>query len=123
MCHFYAIVVAFSIYLSIRSDNFFPFYGSRRLIFVAVPALKIIIMDPIDTNLDHVLQSGYFHPLLRSWQQSMTTVLPETLIYPVFVTDDPDAEENIPSLPGDYLLYYMVELSELFRCPALLQSF
>jgi len=57
-------------------------------------------MDPIDTNLDHVLQGGYFHPLLRNWQEKDTTVMPETLIYPVFVTDDPDAEEEITSLPG-----------------------
>jgi len=57
-------------------------------------------MDPLDTNLDHVLQGGYFHPLLRSWQETEATVLPETLVYPVFVTDNPDAEEEIPSLPG-----------------------
>ena len=58
-------------------------------------------MDPLDTNLDHVLQGGYFHPVLRSWQETETTVVPETLIYPVFVTDNPDAEEEIPSLPGN----------------------
>merc|ERR1719348_1980276 len=57
-------------------------------------------MDPLDTNLDHVLQGGYFHPLLRTWQETDTAVLPETLVYPVFVTDDSDAEEDIPSLPG-----------------------
>ena len=59
-------------------------------------------MDPLDTNLDHVLQGGYFHPLLRNWQERDTMVMPETLVYPVFVTDDPDAEEEIPSLPGEF---------------------
>ena len=57
-------------------------------------------MDPLETNLDHVLQGGYFHPLLRNWQETNTSVLPETLVYPVFVTDNPEAEEEIPSLPG-----------------------
>ena len=72
----------------------------EKLIHFPRLTLPTDIMDPLDTNLDHVLQGGYFHPLLRSWQESETTVLPETLIYPVFVTDNPDAEEDIPSLPG-----------------------
>uniref|UniRef100_A0A8D2MSA4 porphobilinogen synthase n=1 Tax=Zonotrichia albicollis TaxID=44394 RepID=A0A8D2MSA4_ZONAL len=49
---------------------------------------------------DSVLHSGYFHPVLRSWQCTATTFDASNLIYPIFVTDSPDAVEQIPSLPG-----------------------
>uniref|UniRef100_A0A8C3QDQ2 Delta-aminolevulinic acid dehydratase n=1 Tax=Geospiza parvula TaxID=87175 RepID=A0A8C3QDQ2_GEOPR len=49
---------------------------------------------------DSVLHSGYFHPVLRSWQCTATTFDASNLIYPIFVTDSPDAVERIPSLPG-----------------------
>ncbi|NXS13677.1 HEM2 dehydratase, partial [Neodrepanis coruscans] len=49
---------------------------------------------------DSVLHSGYFHPVLRSWQGTATTFDASNLIYPIFVTDSPDAVELIPSLPG-----------------------
>ncbi|KFW90711.1 Delta-aminolevulinic acid dehydratase, partial [Phalacrocorax carbo] len=40
------------------------------------------------------------HPVLRSWQCTATTFDASNLIYPIFVTDSPDAVEPIPSLPG-----------------------
>ncbi|NWT71070.1 HEM2 dehydratase, partial [Prunella himalayana] len=49
---------------------------------------------------ESVLHSGYFHPVLRSWQCTATTFDASNLIYPIFVTDSPDAVEPIPSLPG-----------------------
>ncbi|CAM9679846.1 unnamed protein product [Bubo scandiacus] len=49
---------------------------------------------------DSLLHSGYFHPVLRSWQCTATTLDASNLIYPIFVTDSPDAVEPIPSLPG-----------------------
>ncbi|KAM9218006.1 delta-aminolevulinic acid dehydratase isoform 2-T2 [Leptosomus discolor] len=49
---------------------------------------------------DSLLHSGYFHPVLRSWQCTATTFDASNLIYPIFVTDSPDAVELIPSLPG-----------------------
>ncbi|XP_010569376.1 PREDICTED: delta-aminolevulinic acid dehydratase isoform X3 [Haliaeetus leucocephalus] len=49
---------------------------------------------------DSLLHSGYFHPVLRSWQCTATTFDASNLIYPIFVTDSPDAVEPIPSLPG-----------------------
>lgn len=33
-----------------------------------------------------VLHSGYFHPLLRSWQTASSTISASNLIYPIFVT-------------------------------------
>lgn len=35
---------------------------------------------------DSVLHSGYFHPVLRSWQCTATTFNASNLIYPIFVT-------------------------------------
>ncbi|NXI48999.1 HEM2 dehydratase, partial [Chloroceryle aenea] len=49
---------------------------------------------------DSLLHSGYFHPVLRSWQCTATTFDASNLIYPIFVTDSPDTVEPIPSLPG-----------------------
>uniref|UniRef100_A0A8C3LK10 Delta-aminolevulinic acid dehydratase n=1 Tax=Chrysolophus pictus TaxID=9089 RepID=A0A8C3LK10_CHRPC len=49
---------------------------------------------------ESLLHSGYFHPVLRSWQCTATTFNASNLIYPIFVTDSPDAVEPIASLPG-----------------------
>lgn len=46
-----------------------------------------------------VLQGGYQHPLSRKWQ-AKRTLTKEMLMYPIFITDDPDAQVDIPSLPG-----------------------
>lgn len=35
---------------------------------------------------DSLLHSGYFHPVLRSWQCTTTTFDASNLIYPIFVT-------------------------------------
>ncbi|XP_009281907.1 PREDICTED: delta-aminolevulinic acid dehydratase [Aptenodytes forsteri] len=54
----------------------------------------------VKMQADSILHSGYFHPVLRSWQCTATTFDASNLIYPIFVTDSPDAVEPIPSLPG-----------------------
>ncbi|KAJ8408656.1 hypothetical protein AAFF_G00252910 [Aldrovandia affinis] len=51
-------------------------------------------------SVDSLLHSGYFHPTLRYWQTCATDLRPENLIYPIFITDSPDAVEPIASLPG-----------------------
>nr|XP_033816572.1 delta-aminolevulinic acid dehydratase isoform X2 [Geotrypetes seraphini] len=51
-------------------------------------------------QMETLLHSGYFHPVLRAWQASNTSLSVNNLIYPIFVTDSPDAIEYIPSLPG-----------------------
>lgn len=45
------------------------------------------------------MQGGYQHPLSRSWQ-AKRTLTKGMLMYPIFITDDPDARVEIPSLPG-----------------------
>ncbi|CAI8017814.1 Delta-aminolevulinic acid dehydratase [Geodia barretti] len=47
------------------------------------------------------LHSGYQHEVLRQWQSSSCSRLSAySFIYPIFVTDDPEADEEIVSLPG-----------------------
>lgn len=46
------------------------------------------------------LHSGYSHPLLRTWQSGNTNLSQSHLMYPLFVTEDPEAFEGIPSIPG-----------------------
>ena len=46
-----------------------------------------------------VLQGGYQHPLPRSWQHNKT-LTKSTLMYPIFITDDPEASVVIKALPG-----------------------
>ncbi|KAF9469957.1 hypothetical protein BDZ94DRAFT_1279069 [Collybia nuda] len=50
-------------------------------------------------DISSILQGGYQHPLSRSWQakQQLTKSM---LMYPIFISDDPDASEIIATLPG-----------------------
>jgi len=47
-----------------------------------------------------VLQGGYHHPTLRTWQNNGRNLTKDMFIYPIFISDDPDAEQVISSLPG-----------------------
>ncbi|KAK2164746.1 hypothetical protein LSH36_59g02010 [Paralvinella palmiformis] len=46
------------------------------------------------------LHSGFFHPNLRNWQTVNTSISPSNLMYPLFITDNQDAIEEIVSMPG-----------------------
>ncbi|KAF8503703.1 tetrapyrrole biosynthesis porphobilinogen synthase [Russula emetica] len=50
-------------------------------------------------DISSVLQGGYNHPLSRQWQ-SRRGLDKSMFMYPIFVTDDPTACVDIPSLPG-----------------------
>ncbi|XP_046906924.1 delta-aminolevulinic acid dehydratase [Hypomesus transpacificus] len=67
-------------------------------------------MQPVQS----LLHSGYFHPTLRSWQTSASHLTPDNLIYPIFVTDSPDAVEPIASLPGQ-ARYGVNKLEDMLR--------
>lgn len=47
-----------------------------------------------------LLHSGYSHHLLRTWQSANTQITPANLMYPVFVIEDDDEIQEIPSMPG-----------------------
>jgi len=51
------------------------------------------------TSSRSILQGGYQHPLSRSWQYNKT-LTKSMLMYPIFITDDPEASTVIQSLPG-----------------------
>uniref|UniRef100_A0A8C5D2E7 Delta-aminolevulinic acid dehydratase n=1 Tax=Gadus morhua TaxID=8049 RepID=A0A8C5D2E7_GADMO len=57
-------------------------------------------ISKMQTPVESVLHSGYFHPTLRYWQSCAADLRPENLIYPIFITDSEDAVEPIASLPG-----------------------
>ncbi|KAJ6625483.1 hypothetical protein B0H10DRAFT_612161 [Mycena sp. CBHHK59/15] len=50
-------------------------------------------------DISSILQGGYQHPLSRQWQ-SARQLTKAMLMYPIFITDDPDASQLIPTLPG-----------------------
>uniref|UniRef100_A0AAY4CIR6 porphobilinogen synthase n=1 Tax=Denticeps clupeoides TaxID=299321 RepID=A0AAY4CIR6_9TELE len=65
-------------------------------------------------SVESLLHSGYFHPTLRFWQTCASALRPENLIYPIFITDSPDAVEPIGSLPGQ-ARYGLNKLEEMLR--------
>jgi len=48
------------------------------------------------------LQGGYFNGTLRTWQSRKSKINPDCLIYPLFISHDKNALEEISSLPGQY---------------------
>ncbi|KAF1803890.1 hypothetical protein V8B55DRAFT_1509494 [Mucor lusitanicus] len=48
-----------------------------------------------------ILHGGYHHALSRSWQAERT-LTKDMLMYPMFITDNPEAFDTIDSLPGQY---------------------
>ncbi|KAK4951433.1 Aminolevulinate dehydratase [Elasticomyces elasticus] len=53
----------------------------------------------ISGSISSQLHGGYSHPLARQWQAERQ-LTKSMLIYPLFITDNPDEETLIPSLPG-----------------------
>lgn len=50
-------------------------------------------------DISSILQGGYQHPVSRSWQANRQ-LTKSMLMYPIFITDNPDASDIIPTLPG-----------------------
>ncbi|KAL9104662.1 MAG: hypothetical protein Q9163_000405 [Psora crenata] len=55
----------------------------------------------ISGDISSQLHAGYNHPLARSWQAERQ-LTKSMLIYPLFVSDQPNEEVLIPSLPNQY---------------------
>ncbi|XP_028561528.2 delta-aminolevulinic acid dehydratase isoform X1 [Podarcis muralis] len=68
----------------------------------------------LEMQAESLLHSGYFHPTLRLWQATAASFHAANLIYPIFVTDSPDAVEPIASLPGQ-ARYGVNRLEEMLR--------
>lgn len=52
-------------------------------------------------DISSILQGGYQHPVSRSWQ-GRRALTKSMFMYPIFITDDPNASVLIPSLPGQH---------------------
>ncbi|ORY93747.1 delta-aminolevulinic acid dehydratase [Syncephalastrum racemosum] len=55
----------------------------------------------MSTAPNHILHGGYHTAVSRQWQAERQ-LSKSMLMYPIFITDDPEALEPIPSLPGQY---------------------
>lgn len=55
----------------------------------------------ITGGISSQLHAGISHPLARSWQADRQ-LTKSMLVYPLFVTDRPDEQTAIPSLPGQH---------------------
>ncbi|WWD17177.1 hypothetical protein CI109_101615 [Kwoniella shandongensis] len=53
---------------------------------------------PLDVT--SMISGGIHHPVLRSWQSNGRNLTKSMFIYPIFLSDDPDAEVVISTLPG-----------------------
>ncbi len=53
----------------------------------------------VSWNRSSILQGGYHHPLAREWQ-TRRELTKNMFMYPIFITDEPQAEIEIASLPG-----------------------
>ncbi|KAL5968056.1 Delta-aminolevulinic acid dehydratase [Taenia solium] len=53
---------------------------------------------------NYSLHSGYNTPLLRYWQSASCTITGDNLIYPIFISSNDDANDDIPGLPNQTLL-------------------
>lgn len=49
-----------------------------------------------------VIQSGYFNDTLRQWQCQNSHITPLNLMFPIFILDEKDSNEEITSMPGIY---------------------
>ncbi|ORX35780.1 putative porphobilinogen synthase [Kockovaella imperatae] len=56
------------------------------------------VAPPLDVS--SVIHGGIHHPVLRSYQDQGRSLNKSMLMYPIFISDDPDAEQVISSLPG-----------------------
>lgn len=68
---------------------------SRAGSYVSTAATSVSISGDISSQL----HGGYSHPLAREWQAERQ-LTKSMLIYPLFVSDQPDEETLIPSLPN-----------------------
>jgi len=72
---------------------------SRARSYASTAATSVSISGDITSQL----HSGYNHPLARAWQAERQ-LTKSMLIYPLFITDDPNERTLIPSLPNQYRL-------------------
>ncbi|KAF2673490.1 delta-aminolevulinic acid dehydratase-like protein [Microthyrium microscopicum] len=78
-----------------RSSQFS--HMSRGVSYASTTATSVSISGDISSQL----HGGYHHPLARAWQAERQ-LTKSMLIYPLFISDQPDEETLIPSLPNQH---------------------
>ncbi|KAI4129324.1 MAG: hypothetical protein LQ338_002269 [Usnochroma carphineum] len=71
--------------------------GSYAKSYTSTNATSVSISGDISSQL----HGGYGHPLSRAWQ-SEKQLTKSMLIYPLFISDSPDEDSLIPSLPNQH---------------------
>ncbi|KAI4156963.1 MAG: hypothetical protein L6R39_000873 [Caloplaca ligustica] len=71
--------------------------GSTARSYTSTNATSVSISGDISSQL----HGGYGHPLSRAWQ-SERQLTKSMLIYPLFISDSPEEETLIPSLPNQH---------------------
>ncbi|KAL8910745.1 MAG: hypothetical protein Q9171_003991 [Xanthocarpia ochracea] len=71
--------------------------GSYARSYASTSATSVSISGDISSQL----HGGYSHPLSRAWQADRQ-LTKSMLIYPLFISDTPDEETLIPSLPNQH---------------------
>ena len=61
----------------------------------------MLMNTPFSPNSRNSLHAGYSHETLRAWQQE-TILIPSQLVYPLFVIDGKNGQEEIHSMPGQF---------------------
>ncbi|PVH94639.1 delta-aminolevulinic acid dehydratase [Periconia macrospinosa] len=70
---------------------------SRTRSYASTAATSVSISGEVSSQL----HGGYSHPLARAWQAERQ-LTKSMLIYPLFISDQPDEETLIPSLPNQH---------------------
>ncbi|PWN43382.1 putative porphobilinogen synthase [Ceraceosorus guamensis] len=52
------------------------------------------------SDISSQLHGGYAHPLSRSWQGQSRRITKSMFMYPLFISDDPDAEAPLKGMPN-----------------------
>ncbi|KAL1953221.1 hypothetical protein VTO42DRAFT_3387 [Malbranchea cinnamomea] len=80
---------------SMVSAHPYSHLGTATRSYASTAATSVSISGDISSQL----HAGYSHPLNRSWQAERQ-LTKSMLIYPLFITDNPEEETPIPSLPN-----------------------
>ncbi|KAL8854733.1 MAG: hypothetical protein Q9221_000515 [Calogaya cf. arnoldii] len=74
---------------------------SRNVSYARSSASTNATSVSISGDISSQLHGGYSHPLSRAWQADRQ-LTKSMLIYPLFISDSPDEETLIPSLPNQH---------------------
>ncbi|KAL8758711.1 MAG: hypothetical protein Q9199_001288 [Rusavskia elegans] len=78
-----------------------PSQISRNVSYARSSASTNATSVSISGDISSQLHGGYSHPLSRAWQADRQ-LTKSMLIYPLFISDSPDEETLIPSLPNQH---------------------